>query len=132
VLRGDNEPITIGEGSNVQDLSVIHTDPGFPVTIGRNCTIGHRAIVHGCTVLDGALIGMGAIVLNGAVIGRNCLIGAGALIPENREIPDGSLVVGSPGRVIRTLDEAGQRRIATTAANYVAKSRIYAAAARGG
>ncbi len=106
VLRGDNDPITIGDNSNVQDGSVLHTDDGVPLTIGANVTIGHMAMLHGCTIGDGSLIGINAIVLNGATIGRNCLIGANALIPEGREIPDGSLVVGSPGRIIRQLTEA--------------------------
>lgn len=105
VLRGDNDPITIGDNSNVQDGSVLHTDDGVPLTIGANVTIGHMAMLHGCRVGDGSLIGINAIVLNGATIGRNCLIGANALIPEGREIPDGSLVVGSPGRIIRQLTE---------------------------
>ncbi|KKL81513.1 hypothetical protein LCGC14_1994020 [marine sediment metagenome] len=103
-LRGDNEPISLGDGSNIQENCVLHTDPGFPLTIGQNCTIGHKAMLHGCTIGDGSLIGMGATVLNGAVIGRGCLIGAGALITEGKEIPDNSLVVGAPGRVVRTLD----------------------------
>jgi len=104
VLRGDNEPITIGEGSNIQENTVAHTDLGYPVTIGKNCTIGHSAIIHGCTVGDNSLIGMGATVLTGAVIGKNCLIGAGALVTEGKVIPDGSLVVGMPAKVIRSLD----------------------------
>jgi len=104
VLRGDNEPIIIGEGSNIQENTVAHTDMGYPVTIGKNCTIGHSAIIHGCTVGDNSLIGMGATVLTGAVIGKNCLIGAGALVTEGKVIPDGSLVVGMPAKVIRSLD----------------------------
>ena len=126
VLRGDNEPIIIGERTNVQDLCMVHTDPGYPVEIGADCTVGHRAIVHGCTIRDNSLIGMGAIILNGAVIGRNCLIGAGALIPENREIPDNSLVVGAPGKIIRALDDEAVRGLTRSAARYVAKSREYA------
>jgi carbonic anhydrase/acetyltransferase-like protein (isoleucine patch superfamily) len=120
VLRGDNEPITIGARSNVQDLCVIHTDMGFPATIGRDCTIGHRAFLHGCTVGDNSLVWMGAVVLNGAVIGRNCLIGAGALITERTVIPDNSLVVGAPGKVVRALDAAAAARLTESAANYVA------------
>lgn len=110
VLRGDHELIEIGEGSNVQDCCVLHTDPGFPLTIGRDCTIGHKVMLHGCTIADGSLIGIGATVLNGAKIGRNCLIGAHSLIPEGKEIPDNSLVMGVPGRVVRELsdEEAGQ------------------------
>ncbi|MGE0484641.1 MAG: gamma carbonic anhydrase family protein [Gammaproteobacteria bacterium] len=103
VLRGDIEPIVIGEGSNVQDLAVLHTDAGHPLTVGRNCTIGHKVMLHGCTIGDNSLIGINAVVLNGAVIGRNCLIGAGALIPEGKTIPDGSLVMGVPGKVVREL-----------------------------
>lgn len=103
VLRGDNEPITIGEGSNIQDGAVLHTDAGWPLTVGRNCTIGHQAILHSCTVGDNSLVGMGATVLNAARIGRNCLIGAKALITEGRVIPDNSLVIGMPGTVVRAL-----------------------------
>jgi carbonic anhydrase/acetyltransferase-like protein (isoleucine patch superfamily) len=105
VLRGDNELIHIGEGSNVQDRCVMHTDMGFPLTVEPNCTIGHAAILHGCTIGENSLVGMGATVLNGARIGNNCLIGANALIPEGKIIPDNSLVVGAPGRVVRQLDE---------------------------
>src|ERR1700760_320070 len=101
VLRGDNEPIVVGEESNVQDGCVLHTDAGTPLTIGKAVTVGHLAMLHGCTIGDNSLIGIGAVVLNGARIGKNCLIGAKALIPEGKEIPDGSLVVGAPGRVIR-------------------------------
>jgi carbonic anhydrase/acetyltransferase-like protein (isoleucine patch superfamily) len=118
VLRGDNEPITLGEGTNIQDNSVLHTDMGYPLSIGRDCTIGHKAILHGCTIGDGSLIGMGATVLNGAVIGRGCLIGAGALVTEGKTIPDGSLVMGAPGRVVRQLDEAAQARLLQSAAGY--------------
>lgn len=106
-LRGDNEPIVIGEGSNVQENTVMHTDMGFPLTIGKGCTIGHKAMLHGCTIGDNSLIGMGATVLNGAKIGKNCLIGANALITENKVIPDGSLVMGSPGKFVRQLDDSG-------------------------
>ncbi|SFA77422.1 Carbonic anhydrase or acetyltransferase, isoleucine patch superfamily [Poseidonocella pacifica] len=126
-LRGDNEPIIVGEGSNVQEDCVFHVDPGFPLTLGRNCTIGHKAMLHGCTVKDGALIGMGATVLNGAVIGENCLIGAGALITEGKEIPPGSLVMGAPGRVIRQLDDAAIARQLATAEHYQRNARRYAA-----
>ncbi len=105
VLRGDNDWITIGEGSNVQDGCVLHTDPGLPLNVGRDCTIGHSAILHGCEIGDGSLIGMGATVLNRAVIGKNCLIGANALIAEGKIIPDRSLVLGAPGRVVRVLSE---------------------------
>lgn len=126
VLRGDQEPIVIGEGSNVQENCVVHTDPGFPLTIGQGCTIGHKAILHGCTIGDNCLIGMGATVLNGARIGDNSLIGAGALIPEGREIPPGSLVIGMPGKVARPLSDeeiAGNRK---SSATYVANWQRYA------
>ena len=128
VLRADDEDIDIGEGSNVQDNCVLHVDPGYPLTIGENCTIGHGAIVHGCTIGDNTLIGMGAVVLNGARIGRNCLIGANALITEGKQIPDNSLVVGSPGKVRDQIDEAGARGLTTAAENYVVRWRRYARA----
>ena len=104
VLRGDNEEIRLGRGSNLQDLCVCHTDPGFPLLIGADCTIGHRAILHGCTIEDGALVGMGATILNGAVIGAGALAGAGALVTDGKRIPPGAVVLGSPGRVVRHLD----------------------------
>lgn len=125
VLRGDTEAITIGERSNVQDLCVIHTDQGFPATIGQDCTIGHRAILHGCSIGDNSLVGMGAVVLNGAVIGRNCLIGAGALITERKIIPDNSLVLGAPGKVARKLAGDAAEMIAASAAHYVANWRRF-------
>ena len=115
VIRGDNEPIMIGENSNIQENCALHTDPGFPLTIGAGCTIGHKAMIHGCTIGNNSLVGMNATILNGAKIGNNCLIGAGALVPEGKEIPDNSLVVGMPGKVIRELDDiaiAGLRRSA--------------------
>lgn len=118
VLRGDNDLISIGDGTNIQEHTMVHTDPGFPATIGKNCTIGHRAIIHGCTIDDNSLIGMGAIVLNGAEIGKNCLIGAGALIPEGKKIPDNSLVVGMPGKVIRTLGTEDADKLTKSALNY--------------
>ena len=105
VMRGDNEGLTLGAGANVQDQAVVHSDVGYPVHIGANVTIGHSAIVHGCKIGDGSLIGMGAIIQNGAVIGKGCLIGAGALVTEHKVIPDGSLLVGTPGRVVRQLDD---------------------------
>ena len=117
-IRGDNEPIILGEGSNIQENCVLHTDPGCPLTIGTNCTIGHKAMLHGCTIGDCSLIGMGATVLNGAVIGKNCLIGAGALITENKVIPDGSLVMGAPGKVVRELDEAAVKGLLQSALHY--------------
>ena len=125
VLRGDNEAIIIGENSNIQDNSVLHTDMGKPLTLGANVTVGHKVMLHGCTVGDGSLIGIGAIVLNGARIGRGCLIGAGALITENKEIPDRSLVMGSPGKVVRTLTEEEAAAIAHGAAHYVANWKRY-------
>ena len=118
VLRGDNEWITVGEGSNVQDGCVLHTDMGAPLTIGQNCTIGHSAILHGCTIGEQSLIGMGATVLNHAVIGARCLIGAGALVPEGKIIADGSLVVGMPGKAIRVLNEAEQAGLLKSALSY--------------
>ena len=110
-LRGDNEEIRVGRGSNVQESTVCHTDLGFALTIGADCTIGHKAMLHGCTIGDGTLIGMGATILNGARIGRGCLIGAGALVTEGKEIPDFSLVMGAPGRVVRMLDADAQARL---------------------
>ena len=117
-LRGDNEFIKIGPGSNIQENVVIHTDIGYPLRIGENCTIGHKVTLHGCKIDDTALIGMGAIVLNGAKIGKNCLIGAGALITENKVIPDGSLVLGSPGRVVRALSEQEIQGLSASALHY--------------
>ena len=125
VLRGDNEQIVVGERCNIQDLAVIHTDPGFPVTIGTGCTIGHRAILHGCTIGENSLIGMGATILNGAAIGRNCMIGAGALIGEGKTIADNSLVVGMPGKVIRTIGDDGEKMLREAADIYVARWKDY-------
>ena len=119
VIRGDNELITIGENSNVQDGAVMHTDPGLPLTVGKGCTIGHKAILHGCTIGDNTLIGMGAVILNRARIGRNCLIGANALITEGKEIPDNSLVMGQPGKIAGELNEEAIARLAKSAENYV-------------
>ena len=125
MLRGDNEPIAVGEGSNVQELCMLHTDPGFPLTVGPGCTIGHKAILHGCTIGANTLVGMGAIVLNGATIGENCLVGAGALVPEGRDVPANSLVVGSPARVVRELDEPTVAKLRASAERYVANSRRF-------
>ncbi len=125
VLRGDNEPIVLGEGSNIQENCVLHTDPGYPLTIGAGCTIGHKAMLHGCTIGDGALIGMGATILNGAGIGAGALIGASALVTEGKEIPAGALVMGAPGKVIRILDDAQQAALRKTAEGYVANMRRY-------
>ncbi len=127
VLRGDNEPIVIGENSNVQDGAVLHTDMGSPLTLGRDVTVGHLAMLHGCEVGDGSLIGIGAVVLNGARIGRGCLIGAKALIGEGEVIPEGSMVLGAPGRVVRELDAQNRARLAAGAAHYVDNWRRYAA-----
>jgi carbonic anhydrase/acetyltransferase-like protein (isoleucine patch superfamily) len=125
VLRGDNDPITIGVGTNVQDGSVLHTDAGVPLTLGTNVTVGHMAMIHGCTVGDNSLIGIGAIILNHATIGRECLIGAGSLIPEGKTIPDRSLVLGSPGKVVRQLTDEDLARIRQTAEHYIQHSRNY-------
>ena len=124
-IRGDNERITVGAGSNVQENCVLHTDMGFPLEIGANCTIGHKAMLHGCTIGEGSLIGMGATVLNGARIGRNCLIGACALITEGKEIPDNSLVMGAPGKVVRTLDERAIQGLLASALHYQKNARRY-------
>ncbi len=118
-IRGDRAPIRIGARTNVQEGSVLHADPGFPLTIGESVTIGHRAIVHGCTVGDGSLIGMGAVVLNGSRIGSHCLVGAGALVTEGKSFPDGSLIVGSPARAVRQLDEAAIEGLRRSAQTYV-------------
>ncbi|KQZ31883.1 acetyltransferase [Mesorhizobium sp. Root552] len=127
VVRGDNEEISIGEDSNVQEHTIMHTDPGFPLTIGKGCTIGHRAMLHGCTIGDNSLIGMGAIVLNGARIGRNSLVGAGALVTEGKEFPDNSLIVGSPAKAVRALDDAAVERLRKSAAHYVANGKRFRA-----
>lgn len=119
VIRGDNELIIIGENSNIQDGSVLHTDPGMPLAIGKGVTVGHKVMLHGCTIGDNSLIGINAVVLNGASIGKNCLIGANSLIPEGKEIPDGSLVMGSPGKVVRTLAEDQLKGLAQSANGYV-------------
>jgi carbonic anhydrase/acetyltransferase-like protein (isoleucine patch superfamily) len=119
VLRGDNEMIAIGAATNIQEGAMVHTDMGFPVTIGIGCTIGHHAIIHGCTIGDNSLIGMGATVLNGARIGNNCLVGANALVTEGKEFPDNSLIVGSPARVVRTLDDEAVAGLRRSAESYV-------------
>lgn len=126
-LRGDNEEIRIGRGSNVQENCVMHTDMGYPLSVGANCTIGHKVMLHGCTIGAGSLIGMGATILNGARIGRNCLIGAGALITEGKEIPDGSLVMGAPGKVVRQLDAAAIARLEESAQHYQDNMRRFRA-----
>lgn len=126
-LRGDNEEIRIGAGSNVQENCVLHTDMGYPLVIGANCTIGHKAMLHGCTIGEGTLIGMGATILNGAKIGKGCLIGACALVTEGKEIPDGSLVMGAPGKVVRELDATARARLLASAAGYQANARRFRA-----
>ena len=126
VLRGDNEPIEVGERTNVQEGARLHADPGFPLTIGPDVTVGHHAIVHGCTVGTGCLIGMGAAVLNGARIGAGCLVGAGALVTEGKEFPDNSLIVGAPAKAVRTLDAAAAEKLRASARHYVANWRRFA------
>lgn len=126
-LRGDNERITVGAGSNVQENCVLHTDMGYPLIIGANCTIGHKAMLHGCEIGEGALIGMGATILNGAKIGAGCLIGAGALVTEGKEIPAGSMVLGSPGKVVKELDMAVRASLLKSAESYQANARRFAA-----
>ncbi|WP_332690194.1 gamma carbonic anhydrase family protein [Bosea sp. (in: a-proteobacteria)] len=126
VLRGDNEWIEIGERSNIQEGCVLHTDMGFPLSIGAGCTIGHRAILHGCTIGENSLVGMGATILNGAKIGRNCLVGANALVTEGKEYPDNSLIVGSPARALRSLDEASAEGLRRASAGYVANWKRFA------
>lgn len=125
VLRGDNELITIGEGTNIQDGTVIHTDPGFPVVIGERVTIGHMAMIHGCTIGDGALIGINAVVLNGAKVGKDCLIGAKALVTEGMDIPDNSLAVGAPAKVIRNVTPENIKRMQHGAEVYIDRARFY-------
>jgi carbonic anhydrase/acetyltransferase-like protein (isoleucine patch superfamily) len=125
VLRGDNEPITVGEGSNIQDGCVLHADPGYPLIIGKGVTVGHMAMLHGCVIGDGSLIGIGAVILNGARIGVNCLIGAKALIPEGKEIPDNSLVMGAPGQIKREVTEEHIARMRHSAEHYVANWQRY-------
>lgn len=125
VIRADNDLVTIGENSNVQDGSVLHIDPGFPLTIGKGVTIGHKVMLHGCTIGDNTLIGINAVVLNGAKIGKNCLIGANALIPENMVVPDGSMVLGSPGKVKRELKEQEIKMLELSAAHYVMNGQRY-------
>ncbi len=124
-LRGDNERITIGENSNVQEGTVMHTDMGYPLTVGKNVTIGHQAMLHGCTIGDGALIGIQAVILNGAKIGKGCLVGAGALVTEGKEFPDHSLIIGAPAKAVRTLGPDDINRLALSAASYVARGQLF-------
>lgn len=126
LVRADNEPMTIGAGSNVQEAAVLHADPGYPLTIGEHVTVGHQVVLHGCTVGDGSLIGIGAVVLNGARIGKNCLVGAGALVTEGKVFPDGSLIVGSPAVVRRELSPEQIEGLAKSAAHYVRNAQRFA------
>lgn len=125
VLRADNDVITIGENSNIQDGSVLHTDIGIPLTIGRNVTVGHKVMLHGCTIGDGSLIGINAVILNGARIGRHCVIGANALVPEGKEIPDFSVVMGSPGKVVKEVSDAQKVMMEMGALHYVENFKRY-------
>jgi carbonic anhydrase/acetyltransferase-like protein (isoleucine patch superfamily) len=126
VARGDSDTLTIGRNSNVQDLSVLHTDAGVPLTIGENVTVGHHVVLHGCTVGDNTLIGIGAIVLNKAKIGRNCIVGAGSVVTEGKEFPDNSKIIGAPAKVVRTLDDAAAGRLRKSADHYVENARRFA------
>ena len=127
VLRGDTDPIVIGEDSNIQDGCIMHTDPGFPMTVGRGCTIGHQAILHGCVIGNNSLIGMGATMLNGAKIGNNSIVGANSLVTEGKEFPDGSLIVGAPAKAVRQLDEKTIQFLKLAAASYYNRWPKYAA-----
>jgi carbonic anhydrase/acetyltransferase-like protein (isoleucine patch superfamily) len=124
-IRGDNERIVIGENSNVQEGCILHTDPGFLLTVGKNVTIGHQAMLHGCTIAEGSLIGIQAVILNGAKIGKNCLVGAGALVTEGKEFPDNSLIIGSPAKAVRQLSEADIARMQLNTSNYVERGRFF-------
>ncbi|PWE17474.1 gamma carbonic anhydrase family protein [Marinicauda salina] len=126
VLRGDNEPITLGEDTNVQDGSVLHTDPGQPLTLGKGVTVGHQVMLHGCTIGDHTLVGIGATILNGAKIGRNCIIGAHALITEGKEIPDGSVVMGAPGKVVKSIGEGVAEMLEASAEHYAENAARFA------
>lgn len=130
VLRGDNEPIAVGARSNIQEHAMLHTDPAFPLTVGENCTVGHHAILHGCTVGDCTLIGMGASVLNGASIGRFCLVGANALVTEGKSFPDYSLIVGSPAKVVRTFEPDIVERLMASANVYVNRWKAFSTGLR--
>jgi len=125
ILRADNEPITIGEGSNVQDGAIIHTDPGYACNIGKKVTVGHMAMLHGCSIGDGSLIGIGSVVLNGAKIGKNCIIGSKALVTEGMEVPDGSMVLGIPGKIKKTLTEEEQSVVTLGAEHYIDNYKKY-------
>jgi carbonic anhydrase/acetyltransferase-like protein (isoleucine patch superfamily) len=125
ILRGDTETLTVGPGSNVQDGSVLHADPGYPLTLGADVTVGHQVMLHGCTVGDGSLIGIQSVVLNGAKIGKHCLVGAGSLVTEGKEFPDGSLIVGSPAKVVRQLTPEQIEGLKRSAQHYVANAKRY-------
>lgn len=125
VIRGDNDLIQIGQGSNVQDASVLHTDPGYELIIGQNVTIGHQVMLHGCQIGDGSLIGIGAVVLNGAKIGKHCLVGAGALVTEGKEFPDGSMIIGSPAKAVKTLSPEQMAGIEDISGRYVSNAQRY-------
>ena len=130
ILRADNEPITIGEGSNVQDGAIIHTDPGYACNIGKKVTVGHMAMLHGCSIGDGSLIGIGSVVLNGAKIGKNCIIGSKALVTEGMEVPDGSMVLGIPGKIKKTLTDEEQSVVPLGAEHYINNYKKYKRLAR--
>lgn len=125
VIRGDTETIRIGRGSNIQDCSVLHADIGKPLTVGDNVTVGHKVMLHGCTIGDGSLIGIGAIVLNGAKIGKGCIVGAGALVTEGKEFPDGSMIIGSPAKVVRELTAEQQAHLSLSALHYIENARRF-------
>ena len=125
VIRGDTETIRIGEGSNIQDLAVIHADNGLPVVVGKHVTVGHQVMLHGCTIGDESLIGIAAVVLNGARIGRNCVVGAGSVVTEGKEFPDGSMIIGSPAKAVRELTEAQQQALVASAKHYVENARRF-------
>ena len=126
IVRGDNDLIEIGEDSNVQDASVLHTDPGFELIIGKRVTVGHQVMLHGCQIGDGSLIGIGAVILNGAKIGKHCLVGAGALVTEGKEFPDGSMILGSPAKVVKTLEPEQMKKIEDISGSYVKNAQRYA------
>ena len=125
VIRGDNDLIQIGEGSNVQDTSILHADPGFPLTIGKNVTVGHQVMLHGCTIGDGSLIGIGAVILNGAKIGKNCLVGSGSVVTEGKVFPDNSLILGSPAKVVKELSPEAIAGLKASAQHYIMKKNLF-------
>lgn len=127
VLRGDNEPILVGEGSNIQEGAVLHNDPGFPLVIGNGVTVGHQAMLHGCSIGDGSLIGIQAVVMNGAVIGRGCLVAAGAVVTEGKQFPDGSLILGAPAKAVRQLSDKEVANLRGNASDYIERSRLHKA-----